>query len=143
MLRGRPSRHTGAALAAALLVGLGAHASELADNAFAAFKAGQYDLAARWYHDVILKGGDEGEVAALLSTLDERFPSVNIGSYPRWQRDGRYHLVVTFDSREADRVEEAVRALESALPDARRLGAEGLDAEGLDAEGLDAEGLEA
>jgi hypothetical protein len=38
-------------------------ASELADNAYQAFKAGQYDLAARWYYDVIDKGAAPDEVA--------------------------------------------------------------------------------
>lgn len=56
------ARTTLPALAVAI-VASGAMASELADNAFAAFKAGQYDLAARWYHDVILKGGAPDEVA--------------------------------------------------------------------------------
>jgi tetratricopeptide (TPR) repeat protein len=59
----RPNGLGRVALAGALLVAGGAIASELADNAYQAFKAGQYDMAARWYHEVIVKGGPPDEVA--------------------------------------------------------------------------------
>ena len=70
----------------------------------------------------------EGELAATLSAIQGRFPSVTIGSYPQWATGNstgsreravaRTFARLTVDGRDADKVEEAVAAIE------REIGAE-------------------
>ncbi len=67
---------------------------------------------------------EESRIAAHLQALVERFPMVEIGSYPRWTRDrkadGRvsYHVRITIEApaAQAEQVDQARRALEQALP---------------------------
>ena len=58
---------------------------------------------------------DEGGLAPLLNELDERFPGVSIGSYPRWD-DGPVRVMVTFDGRVLADVDRAVAAFIDRLP---------------------------
>lgn len=58
---------------------------------------------------------DEGVLAPILRELDQRYPEVDIGSYPLWG-DGPVRVKVTFDGRDADLVERAADAFVAALP---------------------------
>lgn len=53
---------------------------------------------------------DEGEIAADLSNAVERFPSVQIGSYPIFQSPD-HNVLVTLESKRAEDVEQALRCL--------------------------------
>jgi molybdenum cofactor synthesis domain-containing protein len=75
-----------------------------------------------WYLATLHSSVDESRLAAMLEAVLERFPGVEIGSYPRWTRgeDGRvsYHVRVTFEGAMSDapRVDAAREALREALP---------------------------
>ena len=58
---------------------------------------------------------DEGDLAALLEQIEESFPDVSLGSYPRWG-DDRVRVVVTFDGRFPETIESAMAAFIEALP---------------------------
>jgi molybdenum cofactor synthesis domain-containing protein len=58
---------------------------------------------------------DEGDLKALLDAIVERFPDVGVGSYPKWQ-DPSYKTKLTFDGRDAARVEQARDAFVALLP---------------------------
>ncbi len=58
---------------------------------------------------------DEGEIAADLSGTIERFPSIQIGSYPILH-DPEYNVLVTLESKESGEVEHALRHLLERLP---------------------------
>lgn len=75
-----------------------------------------------WHLATLCTAVDENRLAAMLEALLERFPGVEIGSYPRWTRgdDGRvrHHVRITFEgpTREAARVDAARESLRTALP---------------------------
>jgi molybdenum cofactor synthesis domain-containing protein len=75
-----------------------------------------------WHLATLHTSVDESRLAAMLEAVLERFPGVEIGSYPRWTRsdDGRvsHHVRITFEGPlgEAARVEAAREALRAALP---------------------------
>ncbi len=76
-----------------------------------------------WHLATLHSSLEESRIAAMLEAVLERFPEVEIGSYPRWSRgeDGTvsYHVRITFEgpAAQADRVDAAVDALRHALPD--------------------------
>lgn len=75
-----------------------------------------------WHLATLHSTLEESRIAALLQQILERFPGVEIGSYPRWSRgdDGRvsYHVRITFEgpAAQAERVDGARDALAEALP---------------------------
>jgi len=58
---------------------------------------------------------DEGEIAGDLYNAVDRFPSVQIGSYPILHNPD-YNVLVTLESKQAEEVEEALRYLLARLP---------------------------
>jgi len=58
---------------------------------------------------------DEGDLKPLLDEVVERFPDIGVGSYPKWQ-DPSYKTKLTFDGRDAARVEAARDAFIALLP---------------------------
>ena len=69
-----------------------------------------------WISRAFAIAADEGEIAAPLRRVAERFPAVRIGSYPRGLGPAA-QVTLTFDGREESLVENAVAALHAALPD--------------------------
>lgn len=75
-----------------------------------------------WHLTTLHSSLEESRLAAMLQDLLERFPGVEIGSYPRWHReeDGRvsYHVRITFEgpAARAEQVDAACAALREALP---------------------------
>jgi molybdenum cofactor synthesis domain-containing protein len=59
---------------------------------------------------------DEGELKVHLDAVVARFDDVFVGSYPRWN-DPRYSVRVTFDGRDAARVDAARDAFVAQLPE--------------------------
>jgi molybdenum cofactor synthesis domain-containing protein len=49
---------------------------------------------------------EEGEIAAVLDRVVAAHPTVSVGSYPQWQREG-YRTKLTFDGRDMDAVARA------------------------------------
>ncbi|MDB4944001.1 MAG: Molybdopterin binding motif protein [Labilithrix sp.] len=58
---------------------------------------------------------DEGDLKPLLDAIVARFPDVGVGSYPKWS-DATYRTKLTFDGRDAVRVDEAKDAFVALLP---------------------------
>ena len=58
---------------------------------------------------------DEPDLKPLLDEVVAAHPDVSVGSYPKWF-DPRYKTKVTFDGTDEDKVEAALRHLESRLP---------------------------
>jgi molybdopterin-biosynthesis enzyme MoeA-like protein len=58
---------------------------------------------------------DEGHLKPLLDAVVSRFPDVGVGSYPTWQ-DSTYKTKLTFDGRDAARVDAARDAFLALLP---------------------------
>jgi molybdopterin-biosynthesis enzyme MoeA-like protein len=58
---------------------------------------------------------DEGDLKPLLDAVVARFPDVGVGSYPKW-RDPTYKTKLTFDGRDAARVDAAKDAFLATLP---------------------------
>ena len=58
---------------------------------------------------------DEGDLKPLLDAVVARFPDVGVGSYPKWQ-DPTYKTKLTFDGRDALRVDSARDAFVAMLP---------------------------
>jgi molybdopterin-biosynthesis enzyme MoeA-like protein len=58
---------------------------------------------------------DEGDLKPLLDEVVAKFPDVIVGSYPKWQ-DPTYKTKLTFDGREAARVDAARDAFLALLP---------------------------
>jgi molybdenum cofactor synthesis domain-containing protein len=58
---------------------------------------------------------DEGDLKPLLDDVVARFPDVDVGSYPKWL-DPAYKTKLTFDGRDAVRVDAARDALLALLP---------------------------
>lgn len=54
----------------------------------------------------------ESEIAAQLEAVEDAFPGVSIGSYPRWGEQ-RYRVMITADSRDASELDQAVEQLRS------------------------------
>ncbi|MEM7159173.1 MAG: molybdopterin-binding protein [Myxococcota bacterium] len=75
-----------------------------------------------WHLTMLHSTVDESSLAAKLESILERFPGVEIGSYPRWSRgeDGRvsYHVRITFEgpAADAERIDAARQALADDLP---------------------------
>jgi molybdenum cofactor synthesis domain-containing protein len=61
-------------------------------------------------------GVAEDSFAAALDVIARDHPEVDIGSYPRFDRDADYRVLVTFEAKDAAPVEEALRAFLAALP---------------------------
>lgn len=59
---------------------------------------------------------DEGNLKPLLDVVVERFPDVEVGSYPRWT-DQVVRTKLTFDGRDAARCAEARDAFVASLPE--------------------------
>jgi molybdenum cofactor synthesis domain-containing protein len=57
---------------------------------------------------------DEGELAAVLTELDNRHEDVSIGSYPVTDRP--YRVKLTVDGRDRERIDDVVAALREAIP---------------------------
>ena len=58
---------------------------------------------------------DEGDLKPLLDRVVEKFPDVEVGSYPKWH-DPTYKTKLTFDGRDEARVKEAHDAFVASLP---------------------------
>lgn len=64
---------------------------------------------------------DEGDLKPLLDDVVARFPDVGVGSYPKWHEPSEretasYRTKLTFDGRDAVRVEAALGAFVALLP---------------------------
>lgn len=57
---------------------------------------------------------DEGNLKPLLDAVVAAFPDVDVGSYPTWTGD--YSTKLTFDGKDATRIEMALRAFIASLP---------------------------
>jgi len=60
--------------------------------------------------------GDEGALAPELTAVDTQFPTVQIGSYPRFE-ETRFKVIVTFECDEQDALDRAVDAVRERLKD--------------------------
>lgn len=58
---------------------------------------------------------DEGDLKPLLDAIVSRFPDVGVGSYPKWSEES-YRTKLTFDGRDAARVDAARDAFVAMLP---------------------------
>jgi molybdenum cofactor synthesis domain-containing protein len=58
---------------------------------------------------------DEGDLKPLLDAVVERFPDVEVGSYPKWQEPS-YKTKITFDGRDVAQVDAARDAFLALLP---------------------------
>ena len=63
---------------------------------------------------------DEGDLKPLLDAVVAAHPAVEVGSYPKWF-DRSYKTKLTFDGRDAARVDAAVDAFLASLPDGEPL----------------------
>jgi len=59
---------------------------------------------------------DEGEIAGTLTETSDRFPAVEIGSYPRYDEGAGYKVMVTVESKDARAVDEVREVLLASLP---------------------------
>jgi molybdenum cofactor synthesis domain-containing protein len=59
--------------------------------------------------------GDEGTIKCWIDDVVARYPDVMVGSYPRFS-DPDHNVRITFDGRDAERVEAAARAFAGMLP---------------------------
>ena len=59
---------------------------------------------------------DESAVAGILSEVDEAFPSVKIGSYPRHEAEEDHQVWITVEADSRERVDTAVNRLLELLP---------------------------
>ena len=59
---------------------------------------------------------DEGELAPLLDGIVSAYPTVDVGSYPKWM-DSRYKTKLTFDGPSQEVVDDAVASFIRSLPD--------------------------
>jgi len=67
-----------------------------------------------YYSEEILSHRRESEIADLLSEALDRFPSIKIGSYPKWDEEG-YRVKVVVESKEEESVESAAAHLRKLL----------------------------
>jgi len=58
---------------------------------------------------------DEGTLVPLLDDVVQKFPCVDVGSYPKWNHAG-YRTKLTFDGLDAGEVERALEAFVAVLP---------------------------
>ncbi|MFT4627117.1 MAG: molybdenum cofactor synthesis domain-containing protein [Myxococcota bacterium] len=58
----------------------------------------------------------ESAIASVLTATQQRYPSVAIGSYPRYEEDP-FRVIVTLESRDAQAMAEALAMLHTGLPD--------------------------
>ncbi len=63
---------------------------------------------------VYLSAGED-RLAPILSRIQGEHPTVEIGSYPRFD-DADHRVLITFEAKDAGRVETAMRAFQEALP---------------------------
>lgn len=56
----------------------------------------------------------ESDIARHLEAVEQAYPEVSIGSYPRWGEQ-RYRVLITADSRDADQLQQAVRMLRGGI----------------------------
>jgi FAD synthetase len=63
---------------------------------------------------------DEGPIAAHLEETEKRF-GIAVGSYPRYDADAPYRVMVTLESKERERVEQALQWLLTKIPAAEVL----------------------
>ncbi|MBX3275922.1 MAG: competence/damage-inducible protein A [Sandaracinaceae bacterium] len=66
----------------------------------------------------LFTSADEGAIASLLEAVEAAYPSVAIGSYPRW-RDERYKVKVTFDGLDPRAVDDALASCRAAIGEDR------------------------
>ncbi len=59
---------------------------------------------------------DEGQLVPMLDQVVLRFPSVSVGSYPKW-KDPRWCTQLTFDGTDADAVDQALEAFLGLIPE--------------------------
>jgi len=59
---------------------------------------------------------DEGDLKPLLDRVVEKFPDIEVGSYPKWH-DPTYKTKLTFDGRDEARVRAAHDAFIATLPE--------------------------
>jgi molybdenum cofactor synthesis domain-containing protein len=87
---------------------------------------GELPRGAGWHLALLHTSLDESKLAPHLNAMLDAFADVEIGSYPRWERDGdgriRYHVRVTFEAPTS--LQARVEAAREEL--ARRLGPEAL-----------------
>lgn len=80
----------------------------------------KFELIAHHFHgDPIFVGQlytseRETAIAARLQDVQDRFESVDIGSYPRFE-DGHWYVLITLESRDEERLDQARTALEEVL----------------------------
>jgi molybdenum cofactor synthesis domain-containing protein len=67
----------------------------------------------------------EDSFAQALDGIARAHPRVDIGSYPRFDRELDHRVLVTFEAKDADSVEEALRAFLTALPEGALVRREG------------------
>lgn len=67
-----------------------------------------------YYFEEILSHRRESEIADLLSETLDRFPSIKIGSYPKWDEEG-YRVKVVVESKDESSVESAAAHLRKVL----------------------------
>lgn len=72
----------------------------------------------RFYSHAVFTQCDEGEIAGLLATLEDRFEGVSIGSYPTF-RDPEYRTKITFDGRDRSRLAEVAQAFVAEIEPAK------------------------
>lgn len=63
---------------------------------------------------------DEGPLKPLLDRVVAEHPTVEVGSYPKWQ-ERRYRTMITFDGRDVASVEAARDAFAASLPEGTRV----------------------
>ena len=71
----------------------------------------------------VLTNMDEGHLKPLLDAVVARFPDVEVGSYPAWY-GAPYRTKLTFDGRDAARIEAACTAFCATLPAGEPIGTE-------------------
>lgn len=77
---------------------------------------GRIDTGTSFVSRAVFTKMDEGDLKPLLDAVVERFPDIGVGSYPKWQ-DPTYRTKLTFDGRDAARVDEARDAFVALLPE--------------------------
>ncbi|MBX3186312.1 MAG: competence/damage-inducible protein A [Labilithrix sp.] len=77
--------------------------------------AGRLGSGAAFLSRAVYTKMDEGDLRPLLDAVVARFPDVGVGSYPKWQ-DPSYRTKLTFDGRDAARVDAARDAFLALLP---------------------------
>jgi molybdopterin-biosynthesis enzyme MoeA-like protein len=77
----------------------------------------KFEILAREFspHPIYLKkiftSFDEGVIALAMEELEESFPAISVGSYPRYDPEADYKVLVTVESREPEQVQLAMKKL--------------------------------